>query len=98
MISLQIAFSLIKITLLIIAIVIVLIIKNGLKKHFDGFASRIPILLIGLIPFVWWFVASNHSFEHAAFTCRNFAIFVFAIVFALIKDAANTEKESGKTN
>ena len=84
--------------LLIIATVTVLIIKNGLKKYFEGFAQRIPVLLIGLIPFVWWFAASNHSYEHAAFTCRNFAIFVFAIVFALIKDAANTEKENGNTN
>ena len=90
------AFALL--TLLIIAITIVLIIKNGLKKYFNGFAQRIPVLLIGLIPFVWWFVASNHSYEHAAFTCRNFAIFVFAIVFALLKDAADTEKESGNTN
>ena len=90
------AFALL--TLLIIAIVIVLIIKNGLKKHFDGFAQRIPVILIGLIPFVWWFVAANHSYEHAAFTCRNFAIFVFAIVFALIKDAALTDKKEGNSN
>lgn len=87
------AFALL--TLLIIAIVIVLIIKNGLKKHFGGFAQRIPVLLIGLVPFVWWFVAANHSYEHAAFTCRNFAIFVFAIVFAFIKDAALTDKKEG---
>ena len=87
------AFALL--TLLIIAIVTVLIIKNGLKKHFEGFAHRIPVILIGLIPFVWWFVAANHSYEHAAFTCRNFAIFVFAIVFAFIKDAALTDKKEG---
>ena len=90
------AFALL--TLLIIAIVIVLIIKNGLKKHFDGFAQRIPVILIGLIPFIWWFVAANHSYEHAAFTCRNFAIFVFAVVFALIKDAALTDKKEGDSN
>ena len=90
------AFALL--TLLIIAIVIALIIKNGLKKHFDGFAQRIPVILIGLIPFIWWFVAANHSYEHAAFTCRNFAIFVFAIVFALIKDAALTDKKEGDSN
>ena len=81
--------------LLIIVTVIVLIIKKGLKKHFDGFASRIPVILIGLIPFLWWFAAANHSYEHAAFTCRNFAIFVFAIVFAFIKDAALTDKKEG---
>jgi hypothetical protein len=81
--------------LLIIVTVIVLIIKKGLKKHFDGFAQRIPVIIIGLIPFVWWFVAANHSYEHAAFTCRNFAIFVFAIVFAFIKDAALTDKKEG---
>ena len=79
--------------LLIIVTVIVLIIKKGLKKHFDGFASRIPVILIGLIPFVWWFAAANHSYEHAAFTCRNFAIFVFAFVFAFIKDASPSDKK-----
>ncbi|MBP5530338.1 MAG: hypothetical protein J6X80_09840 [Lachnospiraceae bacterium] len=84
--------------LLLGAIVLVLIIKNGLKKYFDGFASRIPTALIGLIPFVWYFVAANHSYEHAAFTCRNLAVFVFAIVFALIKDVKPTDKkESGSS-
>ena len=78
------------------AIVIVLIIKNGLKNF--GFAQRIPVLLIGLIPFVWWFVASNHSFEHASFTCRNFAIFVFAFCFALIKDINITDKKESDSN
>ena len=73
------------------AIVLVLIVRNGLKNF--GFAQRIPVLLIGLIPFVWWFVASNHSFEHAAFTCRNFAIFVFAVIFALIKDVKLTNQK-----
>ena len=84
--------------LLLGAIVLVLIIKNGLKKYFDGFAKRIPVLLIGLIPFAWYFVASNHSFEHAAFTCRNLAIFVFAIVFALIKDVKPADKKESDLN
>ena len=78
------------------AIVLVLIVRNGLKNF--GFAQRIPVLLIGLIPFVWWFVASNHSFEHAAFTCRNFAIFVFAVIFALIKDVKLTNQKESDSN
>ena len=90
--------AIICISVVVIAIVIVLIIKNGLKKHFDGFAQRIPVILIALIPFVWWFMAANHSYEHAAFTYRHFAIFVFAIVFALIKDAALTDKKEGNSN
>jgi len=79
--------------LLIIIALIVIIVKKGLKKYFDGFDTRLPILLIGLIPFAWYFVAANHSYEHAAFTCRNMAIFVFAIVFALIKDIKPKDKK-----
>ena len=84
--------------LLLGVVVLVLIIKKGFNKYFDGFAQRIPVLLIGLIPFAWYFVASNHSFEHAAFTCRNLAIFVFAIVFALIKDVKPTDKKESDLN
>lgn len=84
--------------LLLGVIVLVLIIKKGFKKYFDGFAQRIPTALIGLIPFAWYFVASNHSFEHAAFTCRNLAIFVFAIVFALIKDVKPADKKESDLN
>ena len=80
--------------LLIAVTVAVIIIKSGITKTFSKITALIPFALIGLTPFAWWFVTSNHSFEHASFTCRNFAICVFALSFALIKNASFISKEA----
>ena len=85
------AFALL--ALFVLIIIAVGIIKTGLIKTFAKFSSNIPLLLIGLTPFVWWFAASNHSSEHWVFTCRIFSIFVFAIVFVFTR---NSERHVNK--
>ncbi len=39
---------------------------------------------VAVMPLVWWFVMQNHSQEHWAYTCRNFAIVVLALVAAVL--------------
>lgn len=43
------------------------------------------IFLVALFPFVWFFLAQNHSEEHWMFTCKIFAVSVFAFVCAMGK-------------
>ena len=47
-------------------------------------ASLLPLLLVALIPFVWFFIASNHTYIHYWYAHRTLAVSAFAIpaVFA----------------
>lgn len=85
------AFALI--LLFILVIIAAGIIKTGILKSFTGFVKSIPLLLIGITPFVWWFVTSNHSMEHWVFTCRIFSIFVFAVFFVLTRNLDTSKKK-----
>lgn len=42
-------------------------------------ASALPLLLIGLYPFVWYAVVKNHSAIHYWMTYRNLSVTVFAL-------------------
>lgn len=85
------AFALI--LLFIVIIVAVEIIKTGIFKNLAGLLPRIPLLLIGITPFVWWFVTSNHSMEHWMFTCRIFSIFVFALLCVICGNTYTPKKK-----
>ena len=79
--------------LILIYIVVNLIVQYKNKKQIS-FERAIPVLVIALIPFAWWFVCLNHSSEHWMFTCRNFSIFVFAVMCAF---SSCTKKNIEKT-
>ena len=58
------------------------------KLQFIAKLQQMSVLLgVAVLPFVWWFVMQNHSQEHWAYTCRNFAIVVLAVVAAVLQPA-----------
>ena len=46
----------------------------------DYFESTLPIFLIGLMPFVWYVVLSNHTVVHIRFTFRHLLIFSICLM------------------
>lgn len=57
------------------------------KKHkdkellkFDVNKKHWPLLIIAIIPFIWYFLVQNHSYIHAWFTYRELAIVVYVMV------------------
>lgn len=49
--------------------------------------NTLPYALMGIYPFVWFFVLRNHSFIHVFFTYRELAVTAYAImVLAALKD------------
>ena len=76
-----------------IIIASILIIKN-ISKIKDNILYAIPFVVIALFPFIWWFLAQNHSEEHYMFSCRIFAAAVFAKLCAL--GMLTTDKKSAE--
>lgn len=58
--------------------------KYGIGKYIKNLKNAFGLFVIALSPFAWWFVTSNHSVQHGVFTCRIFAVTVFAIMTAFI--------------
>lgn len=55
------------------------------QSKVNALQQLVPFIVLSLYPFAWWFVTQNHSEEHWMFTCRIFAIFVFAIAAGIQK-------------
>ena len=53
------------------------------KITLDSIKQILPFLFIALMPFVWYFVVSNHSYIHFWFTYRVLLIFFFAVLCSL---------------
>ena len=64
---------------------IIFIAGKELKEYLKTLKTALPVICLALLPFLWWFVTSNHSGEHWQFTCRIFAITIFAIFGGLTK-------------
>ncbi len=76
-------------TFLIVIYVIIMFVKADKKKYLDSVSRSYSLFAVAAFPFVWWFVAANHSAEHWMFTCRIISITVFAILaFALGQETA----------
>lgn len=56
-----------------------------IKKEKIKWNETIIYLLIALIPFAWYLMAANHSYEHAFFTYRSLGVFVISIAFIGVK-------------
>ena len=44
------------------------------------FQMLLPYLLVGVLPFVWYIVARNHSFAHSFFTCKALVVTCLAML------------------
>ncbi|MBO4347763.1 MAG: hypothetical protein J5840_09025 [Lachnospiraceae bacterium] len=62
--------------------------KNSLSVN-----KAVPAIVIGIIPFAWWFVTLNHSSEHWMFTCRIFAVSIFSLICAFSAFTKKREEE-----
>ncbi|MBO5143689.1 MAG: hypothetical protein J6C46_12005 [Clostridia bacterium] len=59
------------------------------NKFIPSLLNSLPILAIGLMPFVWYFALTNHSYIHTFFTFRTLIVFWFAMfsaTFKIVKD------------
>lgn len=57
--------------------------KLKLRKKSDYFDKSIPILLISLMPLVWYRVLANHTLMHYRFIYRHMLIFLIGITICL---------------
>lgn len=55
------------------------------RKRFNEIKGVIPLVIIAIFPYVWYFVFAGHSIIHAFFTYRLQAIFIFAVLCAMIE-------------
>lgn len=68
----------------IIAILVVVFLAFNLLKHkYFNFKKTLLFLLIGLVPYLWYFLLANHSYQHWWFTFRLQAITVVCLFFLL---------------
>ena len=56
------------------------IINSKEKIKMANLKRLLPFLLMAILPFLWYFFASNHSYIHFWFTYRELFIFFFAIL------------------
>lgn len=79
----------------ILTLVILLVRKNKynikLKNGEEYFNQIKPILIILIMPLVWYFVLANHTIIHTRFTYRHMLIFLIGILVCL-KNTCTVEK------
>lgn len=88
--------------LLLIVYVIYKMIAGKFKFTKEKWLALIPYMIISIMPFVWYVVASNHSYIHSWFTYRDLMITIFAlssyIAYLFEKDKyGKLKKEKSKT-
>lgn len=74
------AFYITSFVIIISVISLLIISRKQLMK--GNLGCTLSILIVGLYPFVWFFLTQNHSEEHWLFTCKIMSISVFAFVCA----------------
>ena len=68
----------------IIAILVVVFLAFNLLKHERfNYKKVLLFLLIGLVPYLWYFLLANHSYQHWWFTFRLQAITVVCLFFLI---------------
>lgn len=75
--------------ILLIFYVIIKWIRKDIRFEKRNIIKYTPILLLGLLPLIWFVVTSNHSSIHAWFTYRNliiFALSLFSYILLLFED------------
>lgn len=86
-------------------VALVLLISVGaVVMHVKDYRRHIPkkeaisICLVGLMPFVWYVVTSNHSVIHSYFTYRELGIVWFAIMTMVFYDRERNPVEDSLNN
>ena len=69
--------------------------KVKMKKFLVYFKENIPIFLISLLPFVWYFALGNHTIMHLRFVYRHMLIFLIGVLICL-KNVWIIEKKDKK--
>lgn len=67
----------------VIITVIVMTIIMALHFRREGWRQALLLLLIAIVPFVWYYVVANHSYEHFWFTYRLQFISLLALFAAI---------------
>lgn len=73
--------------LIIIILAISLIIKyyrRQLTQYKTAALEYSPFLLVAALPFIWYFILSNHSYIHDWMTHRNYAVALLSLLFYLV--------------
>lgn len=77
---------------LMIAIIVAAVVAIKNRKRIKVNAAVVSTLLFaGLIPFVWYLGAREHSMDHAYFTFRNLAGTMMAVALAILETIIPTE-------
>lgn len=53
---------------------------------------KIPILVVSIIPFIWFLALANHTVIHIRFTYRNMIIFIFGILIFICEAFEQKQK------
>lgn len=64
--------------------IIVMLCFNKKHKTKVKTAIHLPLLFVGLYPFVWWSVCQNHSIVHPYMAHRIFSITILALVYSSV--------------
>lgn len=54
------------------------------KNKSNNIISKLPVLMVGVYPIVWYALLTNHSKVHFWFTYRNLAITIFAVLTFMV--------------
>ena len=63
-------------------------VRGGLRFH----TGSLMLLVVAAVPFVWYFVMANHSFDHTYFTYRNLTVSIlagFAFLTCCLKESGD---------
>lgn len=75
-------FGLLDLKMIYIPLVVLFVIQMVRFRKFN-YKKVVSFLLIGMMPYVWYFALSNHSYQHWWFTYRLQAISVICLFFIL---------------
>lgn len=82
--TIRINFSLYFNHIAIFTIVVSLVIWLILFKYRKKIINMIPVLLVGIVPYIWYLILTQHSYIHSFFTNKIQAITMFSILSSLI--------------
>jgi len=66
----------IKIFLVILLLWLIILLISRKNK----IINMLPILIIGIYPYIWYSVLKNHSYMHSWFTYRSLGVTVFSVL------------------
>lgn len=83
--------------LIVLFIFIVISIKKYNLKNIRDIKSQWPLIIIGMMPFMWYYVFGNHSYIHYWMTNKGLCVTYFAIVMIMINSLTTAKKEDKHT-